>query len=179
MGDSLVLLPSLFSRYLYHIGPISQLWIQLLLGFSISLGGLAVYGRLGPFVGVLALGIALIAILTLGKKAEILALDRPNNRYRIYNAFFGLQLGMWQALPSINRVVVKYFSEYSVSSKRSWQVNSPQQCFIVLLSVPAPHRAIIIGKFPVNKEPEALLFANEAAAYLRVSTLVFDQQARI
>lgn len=178
MGTAPVLLPSLFERYLYLNGASAQRWIQVLLTTGFLIGVVALCGLLdawSPFVGLLALALAFTTLLTLGKKSEILALDRPNGKYRIYNAFYGLQFGVWQSLPIINRVVVKYFSEFSVAGRRSWQVISRQQSYIVLLSVPAPHKAIIIGKFSAREEAEALLFANEAAAYLGVDTYVFDR----
>lgn len=171
-------LASVFERYLYLNGASAHRWIQILGAISIAVGIAAVYGQVGawaPFIGLLALALIAIALLTLGSEAMLVMLDRSNNKYRLFNAFYGMRVGTWRALPPVNRVVVKYFSEYTVAGRRGWQVNSARQSFIVLLSVPPPNKAIIVGRFANTKEAEALLLANEIAAYLGVDTLVYDR----
>jgi hypothetical protein len=76
----------------------------------------------------------------------------------------------------VTSVVLKYFSEYTIAGRRSWQVNTPEQSYIVMLSSEAAnHKGVIVHKFRYHEKEQAAQVANELANYLAVPCRFFDK----
>ncbi len=167
-------MPKYFTRYLQLKGPATQRYGQCLAAAGTVLAAAAVFAPLGTLRPSLVMFAILLcfAALPLVDKAEQLALDPINGRFRHFNSFFGFTWGAWQALPRISKVVVKPFSQLDKGDKFSWPSSSPRRSRIVLLSVPTSRRAIVAGKFSDDQEAEALLFAKELAVCLGVEGFV-------
>lgn len=166
-------MPQYFTRYLQVKGAITQRCGHYLAGAGTALAAAAAFAPLGtlrPSVVMLALLLGFAALL-LVDRAEQLALDPVNGRFRHFNSFFGFTWGDWQALPRVSQVVVKPFSQLDKTD--SWPAAGPQRSRIVLLSVPKSRRAIVAGKFSADQEAEAMLFANDITSYLGVKGYVF------
>ena len=170
-------LPSRFVRYVYANGAISQRWVHILIAanlLDVAVVWTSPSASWKPLAVLLAISLFFV-IGILSEKAKQIGFDRANNRFRHSSTYFRvLTIGGWQPLPPISRVVVKHYSEYTIASRRSWQVNTAQQSYIVLLSVPAPQQAIIAGKFQATQAAEAMLYANEIAAHLGVDAYIFE-----
>jgi hypothetical protein len=130
----------------------------------------------GPFPAFLGFFLLLAAFILAFNHPDF-AIDKVKRRYRHFVWLLGLRIGSWQQYAQVTGVVVKYFSEYTVADRRSWQVNTPEQSYIVMLSSkPASHKAIIVHKFSFQQKEQAVRVATELANYLAVPFRMFDEQ---
>ncbi|WP_426060132.1 hypothetical protein [Hymenobacter sp. B1770] len=129
-------------------------------------------GPLPAFTGFFSLVIAFV----LAVDCPDFAIDKVKRRYRHFTRLLGVRVGEWKKCPQVTSVVIKYFSEYTVAGRRNWQVNTPEQSYIVMLSSEAVnHKGIIVHKFSYRDKEQAVQVATELADYLAVPCHYFDE----
>ncbi|QIX60349.1 hypothetical protein HER32_03765 [Hymenobacter sp. BT18] len=106
----------------------------------LGMGVFCFYHQLTP----LAIGSVLLAVVA-GTSAKTLTLDSHHRHYRVGSQLLGLNFGAWQVLPPTQRMVVRYFSDFIVSSGEGGGLEYDQDSrYTILLSVPGSQQAAIV-----------------------------------
>lgn len=92
-------------------------------------------------------------------------------RFRKYYAVLRIKIGVWQPIPIVVGVTIKYFSTATKSdSKYSWGPSTNRvEEVIVMLSVRDASTGFIIGRFSVSDVNDAIDLAHDTAEQFQVS----------
>jgi hypothetical protein len=100
-----------------------------------------------------------------------ISIDAAKQRYRFYTWLAGVRIGSWEHLPSIERVVLKFYSSLSTISSVSGSGHTSTiqaKDYILLLSVKDSSEGIVIYRYPLDDRDEALFLASRLAKMLAI-----------
>ncbi|WBA43607.1 hypothetical protein [Hymenobacter canadensis] len=122
---------------------------------------------------------ALFAVFLVGYSTQW-QLDTRTRQYRHGGNLFGLHLGSdWLRLPDVQRVVVRYFSDFTVvdSGYSDGDESSKNQRYIVLLSVSESAQGLVVADFP--KQQQALQLGRQLGQALVLDVLECDRHGEL
>ncbi|UYZ63612.1 hypothetical protein [Hymenobacter weizhouensis] len=127
-------------------------------------------------VAMVVLGV--VPVLARNRMMTTLEINHSSGRYRICSHVLGLQRGQWKKLPLVQRVVVRYFSEY-VAASSDYQEGDFQQAreYILLFSVPDSPTGVILYRHPVREQ--AVAIACQIGDALGVEVVEFNQYQQV
>lgn len=104
---------------------------------------------------------------------SVLEIDVKAHHYRTGLQLFGIQLSNWHPLPEAQRVVVRCFSEYTITTTEGGNEEAHQNTeYIVLLSVPNASQGFILFRYLHHKD--AVRVACEAGRILQLEVVEFN-----
>ena len=104
-----------------------------------------------------------------------LEIDVKAHHYRTGSQVLGIHLSDWHPLPEAQRVVVRYFSEYNLTTTREGIEEAHQNAeFIVLLSVPNGSQGFILFRHLHHKD--AVRVACAVGRILQLEVVEFNRQ---
>ncbi|GAA4384263.1 hypothetical protein [Hymenobacter koreensis] len=138
--------------------PTAFTWLR-----ALFLIGLGIFFR-QPVMSGICFTLAALPFFT----AKGVAFDIPNRRYRHFSKIGGLRIGRWEQLPSVSRVVAKYFSQLGTSGKPGRMRTDREEYLVVMLSVEGSATGIIVERLALEAKSEALELAEDLARPLGI-----------
>ncbi|WP_426492528.1 hypothetical protein [Hymenobacter sp. 102] len=112
-----------------------------------------------------------------GTGAKNLAVDMNRRRYQVGIRLLGFTSGPWQMLPPTQRVVVRYFSDFDVSTTDGGGLEYDQASrYTILLSVPNSQQADIVTS--TGSYSHAVQIGCFLGSMLGVEVVSFDRYKR-
>ncbi|AII53283.1 hypothetical protein [Hymenobacter sp. APR13] len=128
---------------------------------------------------VMAVALALFAIFLVGYSTQW-QLNTRTRQYRHGGNLFGLHMGSdWLRLPDVQRVVIRYFSDFAVtdSGYSDGDESSKDRRYILLLSVPESAQGLVVGQ--LRNQQQAVQLGCQLGRALGLPVLECDRYGEL